>query len=164
MSKDFFPKHARQHRKTPYFAQIFSDILPHFPTFSLSFFSFFHRSVTLVTAKKQHCGWNARTYACLRVDARNAPRKFSLHFFLIFSSSSFFSASFLIPPHSPSLPSSSLLGHSILVSLYFAICVSQICCFAKKKMHFSTIFSRFGAISSHIQIGGCVVNPHLFRN
>ena len=163
MSKDFFPKHARQHRKTPYFAQIFSDILPHFPTFSLSFFSLFHRSVTLVTAKKQHCGWNARTYAHLRVHARNAPRKFSLHFFPHFLFFLLLLCLFLFP-HSPSLPSSSLLGHSILASLCFAMCVLQICCFAKKKMHISLIFSRFGAISTHIQIGGCVVNPHLFRN
>ena len=154
MSKDFFPKHARQHRKTPYFAQIFSDILPHFPTFSLSFFSFFHRSVTLVTAKKQHCGWNARTYACLRVDARNAPRTFSLHFFLIFSSSSS-PVLFLIPPHFPFFSS----VHRSLVSLCFAICVLQICWFAKKKMHISLIFSRFVAISTHIQIGGCIVPP-----
>ena len=149
MSKDFFPKHARQHRKTPYFAQIF-------PAFSFSFFSLFHRSVTLVTAKKQHCGWNARTYAHLRVHARNAPRKFSLHFFPHFL---FFLLLLFLFPHSPSLFSSSLLGLSTLVSLYFAMCVLQICYFAKKKMHISLIFSRFGAISTHIQIGGCVVPP-----
>ena len=132
-----------------------------FPAFSLSFFSFFHRSVTLVTAKKQHCGWSARTYAHLCVHARNAPSKFSLHVFPCFL---FFLLLLCLFPHSPSLPSSSLLGHSILVSLRFAMCVLQIYHFAKKKMHISLIFSRFGAISTHIQIGGCVVNPHLFRN
>ena len=127
-----------------------------FPVFSLSLFSFFHRNVTLVTAKKQHCGWNARTYAHLCVHARNAPWKFSLHFFPRFL---FFLLLLFLFPHSPSLSSSSLLGHSILVSLCFAMCVLQICCFAKKKMHISLIFSRFGAISTHIQIEGCVVPP-----
>ena len=132
-----------------------------FPVFSLSFFSVLHRSVTLVTAKKQHCGWNARTYAHLRVHARNAPRKFSLHFFPHFL---FFLLLLFLFPHSPSLPPSSLLGHPILASSYFAICVLQIWIWAKKKVHISLIFSLFGAISTHIQIGGCIVTPHLFRN
>ena len=149
MNEDFFPKHTRRHRKTSFFARIF-------PAFSFSFFSLFHRSVTLVTAKKQHCGWSARTYAHLRVHARNAPRKFSLHFFPHFL---FFLLLLFLFPHSPSLPPSSLLGNLALVVLCFAMCALQIKSWAKKKMHISLIFSRFGAISTHIQIGGCVVPP-----
>ena len=79
MSKDFFPKHARRHRKTLFFARLF-------PAFSLSFFSFLHRSVTLVTAKKQHCGWSARTYAhvCapMRAREKRSPKIFSPRFSL----------------------------------------------------------------------------------
>ena len=137
-----------------------------FPVFSLSFFSVLHRSVTLVTAKKQHCGWNARTYAHLcapmRAREKRSPRKFSLHFFPHFL---FFLLLLFLFPHSPSLPPSSLLGNLALVVLCFAMCALQIKSWSKKKMHISLIFSRFGAISTHIQTGGCVVTPpYLFRN
>ena len=117
MSKDFFPKHARQHRKTPYFAQIFSDILPHFPTFSLSFFSFFHRSVTLVTAKKQHCGWSARTYAHLCASTRAREKRSPKILPPLFSSFS------LLPPSSLPLSSFSL------TSPFFSSGVSNTCKF-----------------------------------
>ena len=78
-----------------------------FPVFSLSLFSFFRRSVTLVTAKKQHCGWSARTYVRLCVHARNVPQKiFSPRFssFSLLPPSSLPLSSFpLIPPHFPLL-------------------------------------------------------------
>ena len=125
-----------------------------FPAFSLSFFSFLHRSVTLVTAKKQHCGWNARTYAHLRAHARNAPRKFSLHFFphfLFFSSPS----SFLLLHFPLTFPFFSIgAARSITRNVLFCYAHIAYLWFSKEKMHFSAIFSRIEATSPHIQIGG----------
>ena len=135
-----------------------------FPVISLSFFSFFRRSVTLVTAKKQHCGWSARTYAHLCASTRAREKRSPKILPPLFSSFSLLPSSLLLPllllllrspPHFPFFSS----AHLSLVNQCFAICVLQICCFAKGKMHFSSIFSRFGEISTHIQIGGCVVPP-----
>ena len=137
------------------------DFFLHF----LSVFSPFYTEVWHLWQQKNNIAVGVRapmrTYAHLRVHARNAPRKFSLHFFPHFL---FFLLLLFLFPHSPSLPPSSLLGYPILASSYFAICVVQIWRWAKKKVHISLIFSRFGAISTHIQIGGWIVNPHLFRN
>ena len=88
------------------FRVFFFDFSLIFPVFSLSFFSFFHRSVTLVTAKKQHCGWNARAYACTRETlTENSPSTI----FLIFPSSSFLLSWFLLFSFLTSLSSFFLL-------------------------------------------------------
>ena len=49
-----------------FFVRFFPTFSLIFPAFFLSFFLFFLPSVTLVTAKKQHCGWKARAYARTR--------------------------------------------------------------------------------------------------
>ena len=59
-------KRSTTSKNTDFRADFFSDISLIFPAFSLPFSPCFHSSVILVTAKKQHCGWNARAYACTR--------------------------------------------------------------------------------------------------
>ena len=154
MSKDFFPKHARQHRKTPYFAQIFSDILPHFPTFSLSFFSFFHRSVTLVTAKKQHCGWSARTYAHLCASTRAREKRSPKIFSPRFSSFS------LLPPSSLPLSSFPLTflffssrEFSTCKSAFCYVCITDLKLSKEKNAHFLDFFTLCGNIDPYINRG-----------
>ena len=109
MSKDFFPKHARRHRKTLFFRATFSCIFSQFFLLFTPKCDTCDSKKTTLWSECAHLCAPMRTCAHLCVHARNAPSKFSLHvfphflFFLIFSSSSFFSASFLIPPHFPLL-------------------------------------------------------------
>ena len=114
-----------------------------FPVFSLSFFSVLHRSVILVTAKKQHCGWNARTYAHLRVHARNAPRKFSLHFFPHFL---FFLLLLFLFPHSFA-PFRFPFFSSVHLSLVNSVLLYACCRFVasqRKKCTFPWFFHALG--------------------
>ena len=170
MSKDFFPKHARRHRKTLFFRATFSCIFSQFFLLFTPKCDTCDSKKTTLWSECAHLCAPMRTYAHLCAPMRAREKRSLKIFSPRFSSFSllphflFFLLLLCLFPHSPSLSPSSLLGHSILASLCFAMCVLQICCFAKKKMHISLIFSRFGAISTHIQIGGCVVNPHLFRN
>ena len=121
-----------------------------FPAFSLSFFSFLHRSVTLVTAKKQHCGWNARTYVHLRVHARNAPRKFSLHFFPHFL---FFLLLFsFLFPHSPSLPPSSGASNTCKF-LFCYMRITDLNMSKEKSAHFLDFFTLWGNIDPYTNRG-----------
>ena len=74
----FFLKPVWKQRETRFFLPDFSpdsiEFPPIFPAFSLDYPPFFICCVTLVTAKKQHCGWNAR----LRVRACNSLKPLSL--------------------------------------------------------------------------------------
>ena len=118
-----------------------------FPAFSLSFFSFFRRSVTLVTAKKQHCGWSARTYACTR---ETLLQNFLSTFFLIFSSSFFFSASFLIPPTSPFFSSGAF---NTCKSVFCYMCIADLRIGKEKNAHFLDFFTLCGNIDPYTNRG-----------
>ena len=147
MNEDFFPKHTRRHRKTLFFARLF-------PAFSLSFFSFLHRSVTLVTAKKQHCGWSARTYAHLCASTRAREKRSPKILPPLFSSFS------LLPPSSLPLSSFSL------TSPFFSSGVSNTCKFLfcymritdlkvsrEKSVHFLDFFTLWGNIDPYTNRG-----------
>ena len=131
----------------------------HSPSFFLHFFSAFSSFFFQVWHLWQQKN-NIAVGKCAPTRAREKrcpkilpPRFCSFSHFFIFSSSSSFSLT------SPS----SLLGHLALVILRFCYMRIADLVLSKEKTHFSSIFSRFGAISTHIQIGGSVVNPNLFK-
>ena len=95
-----------KHRFSREFSRVFFRFFPHFSSIFSPFFPCFPQSVTLVTAKKQHCGWNARAYACTRETlTENSPSTI----FLIFPSSSFLLSWFLLFSFLTSLSSFFLL-------------------------------------------------------
>ena len=112
------PKRTLNHREKHIFPRCFFSISPNFLTFLSNLLRFSSLCVTLVTAKKQHCGWNARAHTRVREKRTEiSPSFFSLSFP---SCSSVFTFSFaLCFPHS-----------------FLRLCLHWIILFCKVKMAF----------------------------
>ena len=140
------PKRTLNHREKHIFPRCFFSISPNFLTFLSNLLRFSSLCVTLVTAKKQHCGWNARTHTRARETHRNLSFSFSPLSFSFPSCSSVFTFSFaLCFPHS-------FLRLCLVLKCFFARWGCHFVSDPKKKVLFSLIFSLFGAISTHIPI------------
>ena len=113
-----------------------------FPAFFLSFFLFFLPSVTLVTAKKQHCGWKVRAYACTRETLpENSPSTVLLilsflHFLILF----------LVLPHFPFFSSGafSTCYSTFLLYAYCRFSIEQ-----RKNALFLDFFTLWGNIDPY---------------
>ena len=110
MSKDFFPKHARRHRKTSFFARIFPDLLPHFSCIFSQFVLLFPPKCDTCDSKKTTLRLEcAHLCAPMRAREKRSPKNFLSTFFLVFSSSSFLLSWFLLFSFLTSLSSFFLL-------------------------------------------------------
>ena len=153
MNEDFFPKRARRHRKTSFFARIFPDVPSHFSCIFFQFFLLFPPKCDTCDSKKTTLRLEcAHLCAPMRAREKRSPKILPPLFssFSLLPPSSLPLSSFLILPHFPLLLFWGIQYLQVLILLYayYRFGDEQ-----RKNAHFLDFFTLWGNIDPYTNRG-----------